>query len=124
MTRILNILLLISFCSLIFWLSDQSSLRPLMPFRTQDKVIHMGAYFMMGLLAWRSFFPFVKNPIKNAIFCFVFCALFGLSDEWHQFYVPGRHSDILDWYADMIGAAFAVLVLYKMPSRTMLPNNT
>jgi VanZ family protein len=84
----------------------------------------MGAYFIMGIFAWRGFISFVKKPLNNAILSFVFCALFGFSDEWHQFFVPGRHCDILDWYADMTGAAIAMLVLYKWPSKKLLLNNT
>jgi VanZ family protein len=120
MIRILNLLPLISFCALIYWLSDQSILQSPLTFRAQDKVVHIGAYFIMGILAWRGFIVFVKKPINNAILCFVFCALFGFSDEWHQFFVPGRHCDIFDWYADMMGAAIATLIQYKMSSRTIL----
>ena len=30
-------------------------------------------------------------------------ALYGMSDEWHQMYVPGRMPDVADWIADVAG---------------------
>ncbi len=33
----------------------------------------------------------------------IFTALYGASDEWHQFYVPERMTDVRDVVADTIG---------------------
>ena len=39
-------------------------------------------------------------------------ALYGLMDEVHQAFTPGRIADPLDWLADVVGAlAVAALVL-------------
>ena len=35
-------------------------------------------------------------------------SLFGVSDEWHQSFVPGRSCEVADWVADTLGAALAV----------------
>ena len=32
-------------------------------------------------------------------------SLYGATDEFHQSFVPGRDSDVLDWVADTLGAA-------------------
>lgn len=37
-------------------------------------------------------------------------ALYGLSDEWHQMYVPGRFADLGDWIADLAGLALGYAV--------------
>jgi VanZ family protein len=37
-------------------------------------------------------------------------AMFGLSDEIHQYFVPGRNMDPLDLLTDAIGAALALWV--------------
>ncbi|WP_409341128.1 VanZ family protein [Paenibacillus sp. MBLB4367] len=37
------------------------------------------------------------------------CLLYGLSDEYHQSFVPGRMPDMLDIRNDLIGAAIAML---------------
>jgi len=32
-------------------------------------------------------------------------ALYGMTDELHQMFVPGRQPDIADWIADILGVA-------------------
>lgn len=113
MIQILNILLLSSYCGLIYWLSDQSSLQTPLGFYLGDKIIHAAAYFIMAVFAWLSFFPFFNNRVMTAISVLGFCSVFGYLDEWHQSFVPGRVSDPFDWYADMLGAVIAILGFYK-----------
>ena len=40
---------------------------------------------------------------------FAACALFGMLDEWHQSFVPGRHASAADVLADITGAALALI---------------
>ena len=109
MIKFLDFALLIFYCLFIYWLSDQSSLKPFdFGFDYQDKLYHAGAYSIMGLLAWRSFKHGFSSPIILALLSIAFCSLYGLSDEWHQSFVAGRESDSADWVADTIGAGLAV----------------
>lgn len=42
---------------------------------------------------------------------YIICAgLFALSDEMHQYFVPGRSAEIADWLADMAGIILAWLL--------------
>ncbi len=107
MIKLINLTILTSYCSLIFYLSSRSSIPAPLLFPHQDKIIHFGAYFVMAVLAWRLFKDFCS--FKTAIWLsFCFCSLYGISDEWHQAYVPGRDADVLDWLADSMGAATAL----------------
>jgi Predicted integral membrane protein len=115
MIKILDFTLLLFYCLFIYWLSDQSSLKNPFEFDYQDKLYHAGAYFIMGLLAWRSFKHLVSSPIILALLSIAFCSFYGLSDEWHQSFVVGRESDIADWIADTSGSILAILFLYKLP---------
>ncbi|MFD0713695.1 VanZ family protein [Paenibacillus sp. GCM10027626] len=45
------------------------------------------------------------------------CALYGVSDEFHQSFVPRRSPDINDVRNDAIGAALAVIVIAIPPIR-------
>ena len=104
MPKFLDALALAGYCALIYWLSSQPSL-PIAPlFSWQDKVHHFSAYAIMSILAWRAFRHLSKSPGLTLIAAVVFCSLFGLSDEWHQSYVPGRTADAWDWLADTLGA--------------------
>ncbi len=113
MVKMLDFTLLLLYCLFIYWLSDQSTLPVPKLFSAQDKILHAGAYFIMGALAWRSFRHLLKGPIILALISITFCSLYGLSDEWHQSFVEGRFSDMADWLADTGGASLAVVLLYR-----------
>ncbi len=119
--KYINLSLLILYCSLIYWLSAQSSLPAPMLFSHQDKVIHMGAYFVMGLIAWRFFNDYFSKAAVVSIISLGYCSLYGFLDEWHQSFVPGRDADALDWMADTAGASIAMLFIYFQQPKT--PNN-
>ena len=36
---------------------------------------------------------------------------YGATDEWHQSFVPTRHAEFRDWFADAIGALAGVVVV-------------
>jgi VanZ family protein len=114
MNKTRDFTLLLFYCLFIYWLSDQPSLPAPMWFEHQDKLYHAGAYFIMGLLAWRSFRHLVGSPIIVVLLSIAFCSLYGLSDEWHQSFVVGRQSDVADWAADTTGSVLAILLLYKL----------
>jgi len=116
MIKILDFTLLFIYCLFIYWLSDQSSLKTPIDFGFdfQDKLYHAGAYFIMGLLAWRSFKHRIGSPIILALLSIAFCSLYGFSDEWHQSFVVGRESDIADWAADTNDSVLTILLLYKL----------
>ena len=111
MPKFLDILALTAYCGLIYWLSDQPSIPLPMLFEYQDKLHHFAAYFVMAFLARRSFKHFVRSPVTLVIISLAFCSLYGVSDEWHQSFVEGRTADSLDWLADTIGSAIAVLLM-------------
>jgi VanZ family protein len=114
MVKFFDFLALLAFCALIYWLSDQSHLPVPMMFDLQDKLHHATAYFVMGVLAWRNFRHVVGSYKLLALVSISFCGLYGISDEWHQSFVPGRSSDVLDWLADTIGASVGVILLSRL----------
>ncbi|MDD5266195.1 MAG: VanZ family protein [Methylococcales bacterium] len=122
MIKILDSTLLLFYCLFIYWLSSQTSLKEPFDFgfELQDKLYHAGAYFIMGILAWRSFGHWVSSPIILAFLTIAFCSLYGISDEWHQSFVPGRQSDSTDWMADTSGAILAAFLQYKLRERQMI----
>ena len=53
-------------------------------------------------------------PARYLFVCaFVLVALYGLSDEYHQSFVPGRTATIWDWLVDLVGAASVWIVLAR-----------
>jgi VanZ family protein len=99
------------YCGLIFFLSSLPRIPLDKTFEYEDKVLHLLAYAIMALLAWRSFRHFIQDLPLLAICCIGFCGLYGVSDEIHQYYVPGRTSSVTDVAADLIGALLSVLLI-------------
>ncbi len=48
-----------------------------------------------------------------ALLAVLIVSAFGVTDEWHQSFVPGRDCDVFDWLADTLGAALAVTLYVK-----------
>ena len=96
----------IAYCALIFYLSSQEIPIKVNLFPMQDKAIHLIEF---GVLSVLFFFSLSKSmPGYNmktvAVLAIVFSGLYGISDEFHQYFIPGRNSSIGDVIADFIGA--------------------
>ncbi len=116
MLKAIDFLVLLIFCTIIYWLSDQPWISVPTLIEQQDKFHHFTAYFVMGVLAWRNFRHYLKPPLLLTLVSIAFCSLYGVSDEWHQSFVPGRQTDVLDWLADTSGAAAAMTLLSRFYS--------
>ena len=101
---------LLAFQALIFVLSSRPSV-PL-PVSVWDKALHFGAYAFLALLWLRVLPGGLTAPTWSAAAGAVaLTVLYGLSDEIHQAFVPGRQASALDLLADGLGAASAVILL-------------
>jgi len=122
--KFINLTFLVLYCSFIFWLSSKPTLPAPMLFTHQDKIFHMGAYFIMGILAWRFFNDLFAKPIIVFLVSLCFSSIYGISDEWHQSHVPGREADILDWLADTLGAITALVAIQLTRRKFKLATQT
>ena len=71
-------------------------------FSFADKLAHVLAY---GLLASLIYFALEKSRVDfHPIFIpFLVASLYGVSDEIHQYFVPGRNADVFDALANALG---------------------
>jgi len=115
--KALDAILLILYCSFIYWLSAQSSLPTPLSFPYQDKVMHFGAYFILAGFSARAFRHIPLSLIGWLLSSLIFSSLYGASDEWHQSFVVGRSADIYDWLADTTGAAICLFSIYLIQQR-------
>jgi VanZ family protein len=79
-----------------------------------DKLIHMGVFGLLAGLCYISLIHIYKTNIFSAnplIWAAIITILYGASDEIHQYFVPNRSSEVLDWMADAMGALIAVLII-------------
>ena len=78
-----------------------------------DKIFHFIVYAALSSAIFGSIIK-SKNNHKRALFISIFLAvLYGLSDEFHQSFVPGRECSLLDLLADFLGAAFGAAISLK-----------
>jgi len=101
----------------IFLASSRATV-PLPPFPGSDKVAHIATYFTLGLSYINvATVGFQQTQIPRLFIAWFATTLFGLSDEWHQAFVPGRQSDLMDVVADGFGAALAVFFVVAIWQR-------
>lgn len=101
-----------AWCALIFTLSHQPdppgpSWLDAVPFA--DKIAHFLIYAVLCALLARALRLEPSALLRRrALVLAVACAvLYGVSDEWHQSFVPGRQPDVMDLAADALGALCA-----------------
>lgn len=92
---------------LIFLLSAQSTV-PQPPGLTPaltSSLGHFSVYFVLAILFWWVLGSFALQGRRRWLLAFGLALLYGLSDEWHQSFVPGRQPDVVDLAVDAAGAA-------------------
>lgn len=94
----------ILFMALLFWASSRPGTD--VPAAVPDYVLHAGAYFVLALLTVRAFARGLSEPRSTRLLAgaFGFSVLYGVSDEWHQSFVPGRDPSLGDVVFDALGA--------------------
>ena len=105
-----------AYCSFIFWMSSQTdppTPEPLFP--QFDKLEHMAAF---GVLCGMVLVGMKRSGRHHALRSLVwipvlFTIAFGLTDEFHQAFVPGRNVDPFDIVANTSGALIAQYVLLR-----------
>jgi VanZ family protein len=79
-----------------------------------DKLAHFLAYGALAALAVRAAARAAWAGVTGRAVLLGICisSLYGVSDELHQSFVPGRHPEALDAAADLAGAATAAGALW------------
>ncbi len=102
------------YAGLIFIYSSLSSPPPLAPpILYGDKLLHLVEYALLGYLIARAAknSSSLKLRAHFRIGAVCIAILYGLSDEFHQYFVPGREVEVLDVLADGVGAFLGQLLL-------------
>ena len=72
-----------------------------------DKIAHLVLYGILGFLVARAL-PLPRTRL-NLLAALASMTVFGMLDELHQRWIPGRDSSIADWAADILGASLGLL---------------
>lgn len=78
------------------------------------KSAHVGEYAVLSFLVWRA----LRKPHRNdqrpwtwkePAVVLLGAALYAITDEWHQSFVPNRQGAVADVFIDLSGAALAMV---------------
>lgn len=119
--RILIWLPALIWAAIIFFLSAQ----PQATFEKlglTDELLSVAAHFVVYAVLMTLVSVALRHgstrPRKDIyLLAFGLVALYAISDELHQSFVPGRHATVSDWLVDMLGAGLAWLLLARQEMR-------
>lgn len=105
------------YAAVIFWLSNRPVIDEvaLLPLWLQfDKVQHGLAYAGLSALCLRALSGarWAGVTLRRVGRAIAICVLYGVSDEWHQSFVPERSADVADLLADAAGATVGGCALW------------
>ena len=90
--------------AMLFGFSSLSTL-PSPPAQFSFYDVHIAAYAGLAALTARAMGKGLREVSPRAVLlAIVISSLYGISDEYHQLFVPGRSFDVLDMLADAIGS--------------------
>jgi len=96
----------------IFFMSNQpGSSLSLPPIQGIDKLLHAMAYAVLAASVIHAFPKWKERPVGPfaGVGVVLFCLLYGISDEFHQTFVPARTATFGDLLADTTGALLWVI---------------
>ncbi|MBQ9072182.1 MAG: VanZ family protein [Bacilli bacterium] len=137
--KIIRIILLISIillCTVIFYFSHQSATKSsntssgftdyileLIPLNKElklglqsflkhsvRKIAHFSLYTLLGILSISFITTYNLSSLKKILISSVFGILYGISDEIHQYFIPGRSCEIRDVIIDSAGVIFGIII--------------
>lgn len=77
---------------------------------------HFVLYAVLGVLYVLAL-PRTEPRWKVLVLAVTLASAYGITDEFHQHFVPGRMPDVLDWAVDTAGAASAVILVHLLSVR-------
>lgn len=105
--------LTIAWMALIFFLSSQPALPLPLASLGGDKLAHAIVYAVLGFLLARSLFADRVLTWRRALLITALVMAYGMTDEFHQAFVPGRQVSAWDVLADGLGGLLAMLVMRR-----------
>jgi VanZ family protein len=97
------------YMAVIFHLSSESAPLPELTSHVWDKLLHAIEYGGLALLVCRALAGEGLGWRASVLLAVAFASIYGATDEFHQLFVPGRDSSVVDWTADAFGSTLGAL---------------
>ena len=82
-----------------------------------QNALHVPAYAVLSWAFWWALGAWLRLPSARAISACAIASAFGVFDEWHQFFVPGRYASLTDVTLDVAGAVLGIWLATWIGSR-------
>jgi VanZ family protein len=102
-------------CGVIYALSAMSHppIPRFMAFSFGDKILHALAFMGVGMAAALGTILRRRTiDMRSYIEAWLLTAVYAVLDEVHQIFTPRRTPSSADWVADVLGAAFGILLFF------------
>ncbi|MBN1995718.1 MAG: VanZ family protein [Anaerolineae bacterium] len=112
--RLRDIIPLIFWMAIIFLLSAQPVLLEFQNEASEkifNKLAHVLVYAVLAWLWWRALSAKRQTTWPVLFTALALAILYGISDEYHQSFVPGRHARVSDVLFDTSGALAMILLI-------------
>ena len=123
----LHVALPLLFMALLYWLSslpgtptpEDTALYGLFYWvpSTAQNALHVPAYAVLSWTWWWALGAWLRVPGARAISACAIASAYGVFDEWHQSFVPGRYASLTDIALDVAGAVLGTLLAAWIGSR-------
>ena len=111
---------IILYCLLIYLQSSRPAPENLSGLPHLDKFLHLAAYAVLSALFLRALKTLsTRENLKRAMMLSIFLStLYGITDEFHQYFVPARSAELADVFADMTGSVLGAFIYLKLTERS------
>lgn len=87
------------------------------------KSAHFSIYLLLGISVINYIIIYDKKDKNMIIISILICLLYSISDEFHQYFVPGRSMELRDIIIDTMGASVGVFTYLSLYKRVLIDNN-
>ena len=75
------------------------------------ELMHAAVYFVMAIFLQITILGIFRRKLLSMFITFTFCVAYGISDEIHQLFIPGRTFQLIDLVMDTGGASAAIVLV-------------
>ena len=116
--RYLSLACAVIWAGILYYLSYQPGIDMAPLFSHQDKAMHVVAYALLGIFCMGALPKSATGyrPVQLWVVTAI-TGMYGLLDEYHQGFIPGRFSTTSDVLADLAGGFLGALFIYLLARR-------
>jgi len=82
-----------------------------------QNALHVPAYAVLSWASWWALGAWLRVPSARAISACAIATAYGVFDEWHQSFVPGRYASLTDVTLNVAGAVLGIWLAAWIGSR-------